>query len=113
MKRLAIDDRRIFREAYQCLGGYEGLQKLKEGGPWDELFLDNDLGMGELEGIDIARFLEIRAEEGNKIEIGKVYIVTSNPVAAREIELTLSRHYDCQRLSMFDMLDNDLIEYIK
>lgn len=58
MKILVIDDQRIFNfpEAVHCTTMQDGLRELYENGPWDEVWLDHDLGAeSEGSGSDIVR----------------------------------------------------------
>jgi hypothetical protein len=108
MKRLVIDDKRIFEfppsgdsydhntYAKNFVAGYDCLRFLS---PWDELYLDNDLGLGQKEGRDIANWLEDQAVHGKKIPIGKIIITTANPVAEKAIYNALNKHYNVEYLT--------------
>jgi hypothetical protein len=68
----------------------EGLDHIVRG--WDLLLLDHDLGdAGDVR--PIVRLLEERAFLGDPIQIGRVVIVSSNPVGAEWIAAGLRRIY--------------------
>lgn len=98
MRILVVDDLRNL-EPVDGLVVYartpsEGFARIVEG-PWDVVFLDHDLGPeGDIHRI--ATLLEERAFNGDPIPIGRVVVVTSNPIGAVWIRQGLERDYRVQ-----------------
>lgn len=98
---LVIDDLRTMKfEATYARTLGEG-QRLIASGPWDEVWLDHDLGSirvgDERESQTIrplVRELELMAHEGKVLPIGKVYVHTMNGLGRAEIVAALSRFYN-------------------
>jgi len=97
MRILAIDDVRDFSFTdVLCRTYEEGVKALAYNGPWDELYLDHDLGAvkrsyddsgREQTGYTIACFLE----QHPSLAPNKIIIVTSNPVGLKNISDALSK----------------------
>ncbi len=75
----------------------EGLRWLDRG-PWDELWLDHDLGGVDTTMPIVAR-LEERIHEGEPIPLRRVVVHSSNPSGARRIQAALEGHYQVVRLA--------------
>ncbi len=75
----------------------EGLRWLDRG-PWDELWLDHDLG-GADTTMPIVALLEQRIHEGEAIPLRRVVVHSSNPAGARRIQAALEGHYRVERLA--------------
>ncbi len=93
---LVIDDMRTFAfpAVYARTAG-EGLARLQERA-WREVWLDHDLG----QGVDIkpvVRLLEERAFDGTPLEVGLIYVHTSNPTAGDAMMAGLGRWYKVRR----------------
>jgi hypothetical protein len=105
MRRLMIDDVRIFRMIFdECnvtsmskmqadpkyvfkeVRNYgDGIRALRDDDPWDELYLDNDLGRGG-SGYEVLNWLE---EPENRCFIPKtIIIISGNADAAKRMKLT-------------------------
>ena len=93
---LVIDDLRTFAfPAVYARTADEGLARLQERS-WREVWLDHDLG----QGVDIqpvVRLLEERAFNGAPMEVGLIYVHTSNPTAGDAMVAGLSRWYRVRR----------------
>lgn len=106
---LAIDDVRELGYANVLARTYQdGINALKYLGPWDELYLDHDLGAIEsqftdsgieLTGYHICEFLEANPEYRPK----EVFIVSSNPSGRQRMKVVLDKIYpnatECKCLS--------------
>lgn len=96
---LAIDDARELSFAHILARTYhDGINALKHLGPWDELYLDHDLGAVqpqftdsgiELTGYHICEFLEEHPEYRPK----QVFIVSSNPGGRQRMKVVLDKIY--------------------
>ena len=106
MKTLLIDDIREINADQVCRTPEGGIMALKYGGPWDELYLDHDMGFMpyitegyefgsepyikfEGSGYGVACFLEAHPEFKPK----KVIVVSSNPPGVKQIAMALSKIY--------------------
>jgi hypothetical protein len=98
MRLLLIDD---LREVEAAAGWdvtiartpAEGLEQIIKG--WDLLLLDHDLGdVGDVR--PIVRLLEERVFLGDPIQIGRIVVVSSNPVGAEWIAAGLRRTYSVE-----------------
>jgi len=106
MKTLLIDDVREIKVDQVCRTPEGGIMALKYGGPWDELYLDHDMGYfppiveGEeygdtpqlkftADGYGVCRFLEIYPEYKPK----KIIIVSSNPSGVKMMAAALRNIY--------------------
>lgn len=98
MKRyriLAIDDVRECGGASILARNYsDGLKCLTQLGPWDELWLDHDLGYDsvgvdgrEQTGYHILEFLE----NNQQYRPGQITLITSNPAGRQRMEVVLER----------------------
>src|SRR5437879_7345076 len=70
-----------------------------DGGPWDVLGLEHDLGQND-DVRSVVSLLEERALTGDPAPIGEVVIVTRNPAGAAWIEAGLRRHYRVRRIPL-------------
>lgn len=91
MRILVIDDQRIFKFSglsplylIHSLTSQDGLDQLYNNGPWDEVWLDHDLGPNsEVNGSTIANKI-IRDTVSNKgPKVKRYFIHSMNPVGAR------------------------------
>lgn len=57
-----------------------GLRLLLEEGPWDEVYLDHDMGTTNIRGV--VNILEELAYDDEDPDIGRIFVITANPVAA-------------------------------
>ena len=109
-KILLVDDLRDFKDNRECViarNSSEALTILKQDKFWDEIWLDHDLGIVEEVGIDnvmrVVDYLSKQAFEGNPIEVGLIYVHTSNPVGGKQIMLSLQNFgYNCVRVNAPD-----------
>src|SRR5437588_12752620 len=97
MKRiLLVDDLREIKvpdaEVVVARTADEGIVRIQEHS-WDSVLLDHDLGAGG-DVRDIVRLLEESAFNENPLPIGRIIVVTRNPVGADWITAGLSRYYD-------------------
>ncbi len=107
MKRLVVDDLRVF-------GDFDATyaRSLKMGmhlalnEPWDELYLDHDLGPKE-NVRPLVTELERRSLAGDPAPIGRIFIITGNPVAADWMQRALI-DYAVRRLPF---VQTDMISY--
>ena len=79
---LVIDDRRTMRfAATYARSAAAGLAALSSG-PWDEVWLDHDLGPGP-DIRAVVREIERRVYADAPFEIGHIFVHTSNPAGRR------------------------------
>lgn len=109
MKILLIDDLRNFkdnRHAVIARNSRAGIEILAKDNDWDEVWLDHDLGIVDntIDSImPVVDFLSEAAFVGEPVNIGRIYIHTSNPVGAKQIMASLTRYgYDCVKVNASD-----------
>jgi len=114
---LAIDDARECSYAHVLARTYhDGIAALTKLGPWDELYLDHDLGRvesqftetgRELTGYDICEFLEANPDHRPK----KVFIISSNPSGRARMKVVLDKIYgnstECKCTDNIECFTND------
>lgn len=83
---LLIDDLRTLTKPGEIARTYADGIKALQNGPWDELYLDHDLGE-EKTGYDIMNWLEANPE----YLPGEIKFVTANPVGRKNMEVVLRR----------------------
>ena len=89
LRILLIDDLRVFPEVTATARTYaEGILLLREGAPWDELWLDHDLGE-EKSGYDVMCWIE----EHPELLPGSIRLVTANPVGRERMDLVIRKLY--------------------
>jgi hypothetical protein len=104
---LVIDDVRTFQfDAAYARTFTEGL-RLIDSQPWDEVWLDHDLG-GDDTIYPIVLAMEEAAYYGCRFHIGMVFVHTDNPVGRQNITRALERYYPLQQvfLSAEDLVAN-------
>jgi NAD+-processing family protein with receiver domain len=120
VRRLVIDDLRVFEfDATYARSPEFGLHLLLNC-EWDEVYLDHDMGARDTKAI--CATLEAMAEEDREPPIGKVLIITANPVAAEWMRRALWG-YDtevipfikCEQITLSESIDfahheHDLLE---
>ena len=91
-KLLLIDDERNFHVDRIDRTFELGISSLKNDGPWDELYLDHDLGdiNPKHTGEGIMKFLE----EFPEYKPGKIIFVTSNAVGLKRMEVIRKKIYN-------------------
>ena len=97
MKRtLVIDDLRSLKHdaglVVYARTALEGLRHLKSGESWDVLYLDHDLGAKD-DVRAVVRYLEEKAFNGEPLKIGRIILITMNPVGSKWIIQGLERYY--------------------
>lgn len=110
MDVLLIDDLRDFRDGRESViarNSVEALQVLQSGDSWDEIWLDHDLGIVDIVGIDtvmkVVDFMCEQAYNGSPVKVDTVYVHTSNPVGAKNIMAGLTNYgYNCVRVNASD-----------
>ena len=94
---LVIDDRRILSfPATYARTSARGLVQL-DGRPWDEVWLDHDLGAEDTIK-PVVLHLERLAVEGRPYPVGRVVVCSDNPVGAAAIVAALSPWYPTSRV---------------
>ena len=96
--RRFIDDRpcTVYRNSADAVIGL--VQVAEAGTVVDELWLDHDLG-GDDTIRPVLRFLEELDHDGQRLPVGRAYIISSNPAGGHVIRLALRRlGYDFERL---------------
>jgi hypothetical protein len=94
---LLIDDLRDFlvpdtdAEITIARTSQQALDILAQRNDWDELWLDHDLG-GDDTIMVIVDYLSEKAFLDEPVNVGMVYIHTSNPVGRKQMKLTLDRY---------------------
>jgi hypothetical protein len=112
-KILVIDDQRIFKDREDAEIIHEttsdkGFITLVMNGPWDEVWLDHDLGMESSQsGYEMVMDVVSGLEDGTPLEIGKVYVHSMNPVGADRMVQALTRYFDVARIDPTPYLDFD------
>lgn len=94
MRTLLIDDLRDIKADRVARTFDDGIKALLEGGPWDILYLDHDLGeMDGKDGTGIINWIEEHAE----FRPGKIELVTANPVGRERMKRVIERIYGLPR----------------
>lgn len=94
---LLIDDLRDFlvpdtdTEITIARTSQQALDILAQKNDWDELWLDHDLG-GDDTIMVIVDYLSEKAFLDEPVNVGMVFIHTSNPVGRKQMKLTLDRY---------------------
>lgn len=119
MKSLVVDDQRIFKDApnYEwthATTSQEGIDTLVVGGPWDEIWLDHDLGMeSEGSGYDLVQELVTAIEDGDiapdevLVPGGTIWVHSMNPDGADRMVQALRRYFSVARIDPTPFLDFD------
>lgn len=127
MKRiLVIDDQRIFTpqdgaEIYHETTSQAGWRTWLLDGPWNEVWLDHDLGMeSKGSGTDLVneleQYIQDYADSGTPVEDvakdfladgGKIYVHTMNPSGGDYMMRVLTRYFDVARIDPTPYLDFD------
>lgn len=109
LKTLLIDDLRNFvdnRKATIARNSNQALHILENDNVWDEIWLDHDLGEvdGSLDSImPVVDFMAEAAFNDTPINVGIIYIHTSNPVGAKQMFASLTRYgYHCVKVNASD-----------
>lgn len=109
MKILLIDDLRNFvdnREATIARNSRDALEILSNDNDWDEIWFDHDLGIvdGAIDSVmSVVDFMSGQAFMDAPVNVGTVYVHTSNPVGAKQIMSSLTRYgYKCVRVNASD-----------
>lgn len=91
MKTLLIDDMRDIKVDRIARTFDDGIEALKNEGPWNILYLDHDLGDEDPHktGYGIMEYLEANPD---KLP-GKIELVTSNPVGRQKMKVVIERLY--------------------
>lgn len=98
---LLIDDLRDFKVEREntalsiARNSADALQIISQQNTWDEIWFDHDLG--EVDGrIDttmrVVDYLSEQAFFGPPVDVGNVYIHTSNPVGRKQIQAAMRRY---------------------
>jgi len=116
---LVIDDQRIFdpgklskaSDLYvvHCTTSDEGFVTLVTNQPWDEVWLDHDLGLDSTQNgyemvMDVIDAIE---SEGAKLDVKQFWVHSMNPVGARRMVLALTRYFKVARIDPTPYLDFD------
>lgn len=117
---LVIDDQRIFKplpgrpEAQTLVHettSDEGFITLTMGQPWDEVWLDHDLGMESSQsGYEMVMDVIRGIEDGAPLDVKKFYVHSMNPVGADRMVQALSRHFPVARIDPTPYLDYDAMD---
>lgn len=119
MKALVVDDQRIFKDApdYEwthATTSQGGLDTLFGEGPWDEIWLDHDLGMASKgSGYDLVEELVDRLDFGTIVPEdivkpgGRIYVHSMNPDGAQRMVAALTRYFTVARIDPTPYLDFD------
>ena len=116
MRVLVIDDQRIFNSFPNLPNprvedvivhettSQDGLRTLYEEQPWDEVWLDHDLGMDSVgSGSDIVN--AILDPRRFLVDVGKFYVHTMNPVGKIYMSRALGQFYDVETIDPTPYLD--------
>lgn len=122
MKILVIDDQRIFDfglkgrtdTVVHCTTTQAGLQYLYNLQPWDQVWLDHDMGLeSEGSGTDLVKRIENddKLDIEPKPDVGRFFIHSFNPVGSEVMLRVLgSLGYNVQRIDPSDLLDYDAMK---
>ena len=108
---LVIDDQRIFKdregaEIVHETTSDEGFITLVMEGPWDEVWLDHDLGMESSQnGYEMVMDVVEGLVDSAPLEIGRVYVHSMNPVGADRMVAALRPFFDVVRIDPTPYLD--------
>ena len=117
MRALVVDDQRIFAEYPDYVWTHattsqEGIEYLVVSGPWDEVWLDHDLGMeSEGSGYDLVQELVMAFENGDLRPTdvlapdGRVLVHSMNPAGAERMVQALTRYFQVARIDPTPYLD--------
>ena len=118
MRILVIDDQRIFKsfpslpepgeadDIQQYDTDYKGVMALILRPPWDEVYLDHDLGMNSHgSGSDIVDKIEEVIEAGGGVDVGKFYIITMNPAGGNYMMKVLGKYFEVEWIDPTPYLD--------
>jgi hypothetical protein len=98
---LVIDDLRLFDRQKMGLGPDDRLTYARTSAqglallaaePWDELWLDYDLGEDD-DANQILNYLEQRFYEERPVTLDVIFVHSANPVGAQRLVLALARYY--------------------
>jgi len=93
VKRLVIDDVRIMRfAATYARTAAAAICAIRDGGPWDEVWWDHDLG-GEDTVHPVMLWVLEAAFYGAVPQLGTCVVHTDNPVGRDMLTQQLSKHY--------------------
>lgn len=97
LRRLIIDDVRVFleKEGYETvtrLTAYEGLDSLYEEGPWDEVWLDHDLGWDNVTGTYVVDYILQMKRKGITPGVRQWYVHSANMLRGDIMYDNLKRH---------------------
>lgn len=92
-QRLVIDDMRVFRDVegvdtVHALDAFDGVRVLYSQ-PWDEVWLDHDMGYNNPTGSELIAYIERTYLRGDGPEVGHWYVHTFNMVGAEVMMRTL------------------------
>lgn len=119
MKILVIDDQRIFDfglkgrtdTVIHCTTTQAGLQYLYNLQPWDQVWLDHDMGEdSEGSGTDLVNKIESddKLEIEPKPNVGRFFVHSFNPVGTeRMLRVLAALGYSVQRIDASEYLDYD------
>lgn len=122
MKILVIDDQRIFDfglkgrtdTVIHCTTTQAGIQYLYNLQPWDQVWLDHDMGLeSEGSGTDLVKKIESddKLDIEPKPDVGRFFIHSFNPVGS-EVMLSVlgALGYNVQRIDPSDLLDYEAMK---
>lgn len=98
MRVLVVDDLRSFPFAAVYARDASGAVGLLKTGPWDQVWLDHDLG----DGIDIGPVIDLLCERAvwdDPVQVGQIVVHTSNPGQGDMMVRVLRRFYDVVRVN--------------
>lgn len=96
-KILLIDDRRGWIGETVAARTYDAGVELLQSFRWDALWLDHDLGPGDLSGYQVMCWLETHQDRMPN----EVYVVSSNPAGRKRIEQVLKKFYEFNHSTQF------------
>ena len=114
-RRLVIDDVRVFKpvegmETVHCLKAEEGLEQLYDNGPWDQVWLDHDLGWDHISGTYLVEMILWMKDDGIEPEVDQWFVHSANMVSGDMMwRRLIQAGYPVMRVSAesMDMLDWD------
>lgn len=116
MKILVIDDQRIFNfpNVIHCTTSQAGLEYLYNLQPWDEVWLDHDMGMDSYgSGSDLVDLIEESHETGEepKPDVLRFYIHSFNPAGSEYMLRVLKKlGYNAERIDPSEFLDYEAMK---
>jgi hypothetical protein len=110
---LIVDDERVLKLPYgdeivHVDNADDGFIQMVYHGPWDEVWLDHDLGMSSINGYEmVSDIVDDIERQQLRLKVGQFYIHSMNPDGARNIYSALLPYFPVKRIDPTPYLDLD------